>query len=81
MANVFGSRRRGSSPSQPSRTFRSANSGRYFATASSRSSTPLSASCNAATVVTIFVIDAMRYSVSTVTGSGLPTALGPNAPS
>ena len=81
VARVAGARRRGSSPSKPSSTWRSANSGRYWSTGASRSSLPRSTSWSAAVVVTIFVIEAIRNIVSGVTGSLAPTARGPAAPS
>ena len=61
---VAGGRSRGVSPSKPSSTWRSANSGRYCSTGASRSRLPRSTCCRAAVVVTIFVIDAIRNIVS-----------------
>ncbi len=76
-----GARSFGVSPSKPSSTWISANSGRYLATGSSRSRLPCSTSWSAAVVVTIFVIDAIRSIVSAVMGSSDSTERTPAAPS
>ena len=81
VALLAGGRSLGVSPSKPSSTCTSANSGTYFSTGSSRSRLPRSTCCSAATVVTIFVIEAMRNSVSGVTGSPVPGLRSPAAPS
>ena len=70
-------RSRGVSPSKPSSTWTSANSGQYVSMGASRSRLPCSTCCSAATVATIFVIDMMRKWVSAVTGSPLAADRGP----
>ena len=68
VAWVAGARNFGVSPSQPSSTCRSANSGQYCATGASRSSVPRSTCCNATAVHTILVIDMIRNWVVVLTG-------------
>jgi hypothetical protein len=82
VARVRGARSRGVSPSQPSRTCTSPNSGTYSVTGASKSSSPRSRCCSAAAVQTIFVIDMIRNCVEVDTGSSLsPVMRTPAAPS
>ena len=80
MAWLAGVRSCGVSPSKPVSTCTSANSGQYWATGASRSRVPFSTCCSAATVHGILVIDMIRNSVSTETGSLSPAARGPAEP-
>ncbi len=79
----LGARRRGASPSHPSSTCSSANSGSTSCTGVSSASAPSSTSWSAATVVIAFVIEAMRNIVSGPTSgaSGSPARRRPAAPS
>ena len=74
-------RSRGSSPSKPSSTGRSANAGMTSATGWSSSSSPRSIIPSAATLTIAFVIDAIQNIVSARTGSSPSTLNRPNAPS
>ena len=74
VAGVFGARKRGSSPSHPSSTWRSFQAGRIDPTSSSRLNRPCSISCNAATLASALVIDAIRNRASVLRASPSPSA-------
>ena len=74
VAWLAGGRSRGVSPSNPSSTWRLANSGQYWATGAVTSSLPRSISWSAAAVATILVIDMIRKCVAVLTGSCPPTS-------
>jgi len=81
VAWLAGARSRGVSPSNPSSTWISANSGQYVWTGASRSRVPFSICCSATVVATILVIDMMRNCVLVSTSPGSPTSRGPKPPS
>jgi hypothetical protein len=67
--------------SKPSRTWCEPSVGSMSGTGASSASLPCSTSCIAATEVMALVIEAMRKTLSSVIGSGWPSARRPNAPS
>src|SRR6185312_9221012 len=75
-----GARSRGASPSKPSSTCSSPKSGTIDATSSSRPSRPDSISRNAATVTSGLVMEAIRKTVSPVTGRFSPATRLPAPP-
>ena len=76
-----GGRRRGSSPSKPSRTWSSPNSGRTSETGCSSESSPASMSWSAAALTIDLVIDAIQIIVSGTTSWPSSTLRTPKAPS
>ena len=75
------SRSRGSSPSKPSSSCNSPKAGITEATSWSSARRPCSTSRSAATLVSAFVIEAIRNIVSVVAGAPSPTRKRPAAPS